>query len=65
MHSVRSTRSYYVAAFILGALIALLIATPVRSAETFRENRDPVDGEAWLEIHRVAADAFTLYGALQ
>lgn len=33
MNTVRSSRATYVAAFLLGALIALLLATPGRSAE--------------------------------
>ena len=35
MHTIRSSKSYYVAAFVLGSLIALLIAAPARSAEIF------------------------------
>jgi hypothetical protein len=33
MHTIRSSKSYYVAAFVLGSLIALLVAAPARSAE--------------------------------
>jgi hypothetical protein len=39
MNSIRSTKSTYVAAFLLGGLIALLIGTPARSAEPFRLDR--------------------------
>jgi hypothetical protein len=39
MISLHSQRSSYVAAFILGALIALLITRPARSAEPFRLDR--------------------------
>lgn len=31
MHSVRSAKIYYFAAFVLGALIALLVAAPARA----------------------------------
>jgi len=34
MHSVPSFRLYYVAAFLLGALIALLVTAPARGAES-------------------------------
>jgi hypothetical protein len=34
MHSIRSVKAYYFAAFILGALIALLVVAPARSTET-------------------------------
>jgi hypothetical protein len=34
MHSLPSPRSCYFAAFILGSLLALLIVTPGRSADT-------------------------------
>ena len=33
MHSIRSAKGYYIAAFLLGAIIALLIVAPVRGAE--------------------------------
>lgn len=33
MHSVPSFRLYYVAAFLLGALIALLVTAPARGGE--------------------------------
>ena len=33
MHSIRSAKAYYIAAFLLGAIIALLIAAPIRGAE--------------------------------
>jgi hypothetical protein len=36
---LRSPRGTYLAAFALGALIALVIATPARSAEPFRLDR--------------------------
>lgn len=39
MKSLRSHRSTYVAAFLLGAVIALLAARPARSAEPFRLDR--------------------------
>jgi hypothetical protein len=39
MHALRSTRSTYVSAFLLSCWIALLIATPGRSAEPFRLDR--------------------------
>lgn len=39
MNSVRSAKSYYAAAFILGALIALLVAAPVHSAEKNHPDR--------------------------
>lgn len=40
MNSTRSAKSYYAAAFILGALIALVASVPTaRSAETFRLDR--------------------------
>lgn len=39
MLSLQSPRGTYVAAFVLGALIALLIARPARSAEPFRLDR--------------------------
>jgi hypothetical protein len=35
MNSVRSAKAYYFAAFLLGAIIALLIVAPARGAETF------------------------------
>ena len=38
MHSVRFVKVYYIAAFLLGAIIALLIAAPARGADTL-----PVD----------------------
>ena len=34
MHSIRFARTYYIAAFILGAVIALLIVAPARSEES-------------------------------
>lgn len=39
MNNVRSIRATYVAAFLLGALIALLIAAPVRGAESMQLDR--------------------------
>lgn len=36
---LRSPKVTYLAAFVLGAVIALLIATPARSAEPFRLDR--------------------------
>jgi hypothetical protein len=33
MYSVRSVKIYYVAAFLLGAVIALLVAAPIRAAD--------------------------------
>jgi hypothetical protein len=39
MKALRSPKSEYVAALLLGGLIALLIATPARSAEPFRLDR--------------------------
>jgi hypothetical protein len=39
MNTVQSRRATYAAAFILGALIALLVASPARSAEPFRLDR--------------------------
>jgi hypothetical protein len=36
MTTLRSPKSTYVAAFLLGGLIALLFAAPARSAEVFR-----------------------------
>jgi hypothetical protein len=39
MNTIRSPRSTYVAAFILGALIALLLVRPSRGAEPFRLDR--------------------------
>jgi hypothetical protein len=39
MNSIRSTKATYVAAFLLGGLIALLISSPARSAEPFRLDR--------------------------
>ena len=42
MHSTRSTKSYYVAAFCLGAVIALLIVAPARSAERVALSLSPV-----------------------
>ena len=39
MKSVRSAKTYYIAAFILGALIALIVISPARSAEPFRLDR--------------------------
>ena len=42
MHTIRSTKSYYVAAFVLGSLIALLIAAPARSAEMLVDVKRPV-----------------------
>lgn len=39
MNLSRSAKSEIVAAFLLGGLIALLLATPARSAETFRLDR--------------------------
>lgn len=44
MTSLRPTRTTYIAAFILGALVALLIARPARSAEPFRLDRVGVVG---------------------
>jgi hypothetical protein len=38
MHSVRSAKRYYFAAFLFGVIIALLIAAPVR-ADTFHLDR--------------------------
>lgn len=34
MHSARSVKAYYFAAFVLGALIALLVAAPARAEHT-------------------------------
>jgi hypothetical protein len=34
MHSVPSFRLYYIAAFLLGAVIALLVTAPARGAES-------------------------------
>lgn len=42
MTTLRSPKSTYVAAFLLGGLIALLIAAPARSAEAFRLDRIPI-----------------------
>jgi hypothetical protein len=39
MQSVRFAKTYYIAAFVLGALVALLVAAPAHSAETFRLDR--------------------------
>ena len=39
MHKLRSPQSTYVAAFLLGGLIALLLAAPAHSAEVFRLDR--------------------------
>jgi hypothetical protein len=39
MNSVRSTKATYIAAFLLGALIAVIFAAPARSAESSALNR--------------------------
>lgn len=39
MHTLRSYRAAYTAAFILGGLLALLLAVPARAAEPFRLDR--------------------------
>lgn len=43
MHSVPSFRFYYVAAFLLGAVIALLVTAPARGAES---GVTPADAQA-------------------
>jgi hypothetical protein len=42
MNAPRSPKSTYVAAFLLGGVIALLVAAPARSAEVFRLDRIPI-----------------------
>lgn len=42
MHTIRSSKSYYVAAFVLGSLIALLVAAPARSAEMLVDVERPM-----------------------
>ena len=55
MHSIRSAKRYYLAAFLLGALIAVIVAAPVRSSEM------PSPGNALpLDV-----SASTLSGAVQ
>lgn len=44
MTSLRPSRATYIAAFILGALIALLLVRPGRSAEPYRLDRIGVVG---------------------
>ena len=39
MNSLRSLKSTYIAGFLLGGLISLLVAAPARSAELFRLER--------------------------
>ena len=41
MNSIRSQKATYVAAFLLGALIALLFVAPARSAEPDRRLPPP------------------------
>jgi hypothetical protein len=36
MHSVRSAKTYYFAAFLLGSLIAFLVVSPAHSAESLK-----------------------------
>jgi hypothetical protein len=43
MHSIRFARTYYIAAFILGAVIALLIVAPARSEEPAFLDHDAFD----------------------
>ena len=43
MNSRRSAKTYYVAAFIFGVIIALLITLPARSAESHNANGDPLE----------------------
>lgn len=42
MNKLRSPKSTYVAAFLLGGLVALLVSAPARSAEVFRLDRIPI-----------------------
>ena len=42
MNPLRSPKSTYVAAFLLGGLIGLLVAAPARAAEPFRVDRIPI-----------------------
>jgi hypothetical protein len=39
MNSIRSTRATYMASFLLGVLVALIVAKPARAAEPFRLDR--------------------------
>jgi hypothetical protein len=58
MNSARSINSYYVASFVLGALIALVMAAPARSAEA--ANPNVAGGDVLVEIHRVTDTAMDL-----
>jgi len=41
MHTIRYIKAYYFAAFLLGAIVALLVTAPVRATESSQ----PVPGE--------------------
>lgn len=61
MSPLRSPKSTYVAAFLLGGLIALLLAAPARSAEVFR-----LDRIAIVQITPAAEDQLLLrHGVLE
>ena len=66
MNSVRSSKSYYAAAFILGALIALLVAAPANSAETLHGDASKAHTfEAQPAAPSKPDDTNQIYGALQ
>ena len=60
MNSGRSAKAYYIAAFILGALIALIIASPAHSSEPFVGRSNLL-----LEIQSVPNAPIEFPGALQ
>jgi hypothetical protein len=65
MHSIRSVKSYYAAAFVLGAIIALLVVSPARSAETLRLDHRVAGGVAPLESISPTSHPLEIHGVLQ
>jgi hypothetical protein len=50
MNSVRSTKATYIAAFLLGALIAIIFAAPARSTESLALEAGAKDAARLVEL---------------